>query len=153
MPLQFHQVGNFNQLIRQLIRAGEGPGPLPYNAGDHTITMGYGYTLVRSGTQGWEPYENLVDDLRAIGILAAQSDLGRIWGHHTQLDLKAEGFAVTSVPAGPWEMTNFSQSSSLPSIDLSDPGNLVRRRAKKGREINHGVPGNPDVPGNPEIAA
>ncbi len=30
----------------------------------------------------------------------------------------------------PWEMTNFSQSSSLPSIDLPDPGNLVRRVEK-----------------------
>lgn len=74
MALQVHQASNFDQLIRQLIKAGEGFRGLPYavnagsSTGDHTITIGYGYTMVRNGRLGWQRYENLNRDLTAIGI-------------------------------------------------------------------------------------
>lgn len=83
MALQPVPVENFDQLIGQLIKAGEGFDPLPTDVGDHTITMGHGYTLVQWHWEGrggrrvrvWERYEHLDDDLEAIDIVQLSDDM------------------------------------------------------------------------------
>jgi hypothetical protein len=74
MPLQVHQpVGTYNDVIFELLRRAEGWGVLPYDAGDHTITIGVGYTLV-----SWAS--------RPVRRSDGTTVMGRVWGRTRTLD-------------------------------------------------------------------
>jgi len=82
MQMTTHEIESFSSFTRSLVKAGEGFKGLPYavNAGrpsgDHTITIGFGYTMVRKGRTGWARYENLTKDLKAaLGITSLDQDM------------------------------------------------------------------------------
>ena len=61
----------FLQEARQIIRSGEGELiPTAKDVGDHTATIGYGYTFVRKGKgNSWNVFNKVVEDMLAIGII------------------------------------------------------------------------------------
>lgn len=78
MPLDIHApVGSYDDLIYQLLRAAERWSPVPYDARDHTITIGVDYTLVQRGAQGWARYQFLNGDFNAAGIPLPNQQMGK----------------------------------------------------------------------------
>ena len=73
MTIDYRGTTNATVLTR-LIEAGEGPAylrPSVITGNDHTITFGYGYTFVRSGSR----YTHIVADLATLGIVLSQPQL------------------------------------------------------------------------------
>jgi Ca2+-binding RTX toxin-like protein len=75
MTITYHGRTDFNALFRAVIIAVESNSAkrqrlahneaTPNNVGDHTITLGYGYTFIRKSGSTWSRYETLEDDLKA----------------------------------------------------------------------------------------
>ena len=70
MTIATHVIANQDALARRLIQSGEGTNlSTPTNVGDHTVTLGFGFTFIRRGTNNaWNVLDSLTADLATIGI-------------------------------------------------------------------------------------
>jgi hypothetical protein len=69
MPFTPRLRANYFTALRQLVRGNEAFRAVVYQPQDHVPTIGYGFTFVRLGSNGWTPYEavQLNGDMAAIG--------------------------------------------------------------------------------------
>lgn len=70
MTIVVHTVANQDAVARRLIQGSEGSNlAIPTNVGDHTVTLGFGFTMIRRGIAGaWSVLRTLSQDLATVGI-------------------------------------------------------------------------------------
>lgn len=120
MTIDYRGTTNATVLTR-LIEAGEGPAylrPSVITGNDHTITFGYGYTFVRSGSR----YTHIVADLATLGIVLSQP----------QLDL------LTDIAIEQRQQLAVRRARGTPKLDSNGQSNQpVRRRLAVPRYYPH----------------
>lgn len=68
MSITYTKLNDFSGQFYGHIKNVERLSKQPSDVGDHTVTYGYGYTLIRKADDRWSIYENLGADLATIGI-------------------------------------------------------------------------------------
>ncbi|UQG64865.1 calcium-binding protein [Marinobacter sp. M2C] len=70
MTIVIHTIANQDAVARRLIQGSEGSNlALPTNVGDHTVTLGFGFTFLRKGADGaWSVLGSLAQDLASVSI-------------------------------------------------------------------------------------
>jgi hypothetical protein len=76
--IEVHKIADMEELTRKAVFKAEGRmEEYPRQVGgDRTVTYGFGYTFIRYGgpKKGWKRYENLDNDLAAIGIKLTKTE-------------------------------------------------------------------------------
>ncbi|NIM41638.1 MAG: hypothetical protein GTN84_11135 [Hydrogenophaga sp.] len=99
------------QLTRKLIHNGEGKSlSTPTNVGDHTVTLGFGYTFIRRRADSkWMVIDNLKSDMARVGIALTNTQLD-------QLSEIAQALSNGSTQLADAEIAKFAASWTAPPL-------------------------------------
>ncbi|WP_428634635.1 calcium-binding protein, partial [Sedimenticola sp.] len=96
MPINYTSISNFSDQLYSIISLAEGLDSQPRDVGDHTITLGHGYTFIRKSGNDWVRYDHLDADLATIGITLSDSQnvaLNGIIGSLNDLEISQNSVA------------------------------------------------------------
>lgn len=128
MSIISHVIENQDAVARRLIQSGEGHNLVrPTNVGDHTITLGYGYTFIRKGGGGWNVIDALIGDLADIGISLSQAQ-------ETQLDNIAAALSDSNYPLADQLIVQFQSAWTASDITEAQAETLFSKTLEEKRK-------------------
>lgn len=131
MAIATHFISNLDAMARRMIQSGEGENlSTPSNVGDHTVTLGFGYTLIRKGALNqWSRFLDATVELATVGITLTQT-------LRDQLDAIAAALTANNTSLADQLITQFQAPTNWTAAPLTNPQAETLFSAELARKKN-----------------